>query len=162
MLSITALLHTFNNGLTLGRALETLHPCDEILIVDRHSHDATLRIAREYGARVVPFSADAPPSLYLQHATCDSIFCLEPRESLSEALAASLYEWKSLPHPDLAIPCNVFLRQETAGGWIDLPLPETRLVPKSWTDWQGWLPLHAPSATALDGPLLRFRDRRHH
>ena len=57
---ITALLHTKNDGLRLGRALEMLLPCAEILIVDHHSADATRRIAREYGARIV--TADASPA----------------------------------------------------------------------------------------------------
>src|ERR1700722_12016172 len=66
MPSITARLHTSNSGFHLGRSLETLHPCAEILIVDHQSHDETLRIAREYGARivqsvVVPNPADAAP-----------------------------------------------------------------------------------------------------
>ena len=50
---ITALLHTSNDGLRLGRALETLLPCAEILIVDHHSTDDTLRIVREYGAHIL-------------------------------------------------------------------------------------------------------------
>jgi glycosyltransferase involved in cell wall biosynthesis len=50
---ITALLHTTNDALRLGRALETLLPCAEIIIVDHHSADATRRIARDYGARIV-------------------------------------------------------------------------------------------------------------
>ena len=53
MTSITALLHTKNDALRLGRALETLYACDDILIVDHGSRDATVRVAREYGARVV-------------------------------------------------------------------------------------------------------------
>ena len=47
MPSITALLHTENDALRLGRALETLYTCDDILIVDYGSRDATVRVARE-------------------------------------------------------------------------------------------------------------------
>ena len=53
MTSITALLHTENDALRVGRVLETLYPCDQILVVDHGSRDASVRIAREYGARVV-------------------------------------------------------------------------------------------------------------
>jgi glycosyltransferase involved in cell wall biosynthesis len=54
---LTALLHTTNDALRLGRALETLLPCAELLIVDHHSTDATLRVARAYGARILPAEA---------------------------------------------------------------------------------------------------------
>ena len=75
MPTLTALLHTFNNGLMLGRALETLYPCDEILIVDHGSHDDTVRVASEYAARVISLSADALPSFWLQAACSDWILC---------------------------------------------------------------------------------------
>jgi len=151
---LSALLHTFNDALILGRALETLYPCGEILIVDHGSHDATLHIAREYGARTIPFSADIPPGQFLQFANSDWILCLEPRESLTEALAASLFEWKL--GDERAQAFNIFLREENTEGWIDLPAPQTRLVPKTWSHWQGWLPAHDPSASSLEGRLLRF------
>ncbi len=49
---ITAFLHTHNDARHLGRALESLRPCDEILIIDHGSTDSTLRVAREYGAAI--------------------------------------------------------------------------------------------------------------
>ena len=162
MPSITALLQTFNHALTLGRALETLYPCDEILIVDQGSHDNTVRVAHEYGARVISVSPDPLPSLYLRSVSCDWILCLEPRESLSEALAASLFEWK-LDEADegtRARAGNISLRDETATGWNNLPDRETRLVQKNWSQWQGWRPAYDPAAKTLDGPLLRFMHTR--
>src|ERR1700733_3463458 len=94
MPTITALLHTSNSGLQLGRSLETLHPCDEILIVDHQSTDETLQVAREYGARIVQSVAGVAPGHYLQFASSDWILYLEPNEALTESLAASLYEFK--------------------------------------------------------------------
>ncbi len=76
---ITALLHTKNDALRLGRALEMLLPCSEILIVDHHSTDATSRIARAYGARVVEADSQAPAHHYLHLAGHDWILCREPR-----------------------------------------------------------------------------------
>jgi glycosyltransferase involved in cell wall biosynthesis len=160
MPTVTALLHTSNSGLQLGRALETLHPCDEILIVDHQSTDDTLRIAREYGARIVQSLAGVAPTHYLQFAAADWLLCLDSRESLTESLAASLYEFKLSTLAESARPRSVLLREEKAQGWIDLPTPETRLIPRSWTRWQGWLPAQDPSAEALEGRLLRFTNRR--
>jgi glycosyltransferase involved in cell wall biosynthesis len=152
---ITALLHTSNDALRLGRALETLRPCDEILVVDHGSRDSTLHVAREYGARILTAGGSLTDNL--QSAQHDWILCLEPRESLTEALEASLYEWKSeLPSQGSDATFSVFLREETPGGWISLPSPQTRLIPRSWNHWSGQLPVHDTSAVTLEGELLRF------
>lgn len=157
MPAITALLHTENDALRLGRALETLRPCDEIVVVDHGSHDATLQIAREYGARMLPFRSGAAPSQYLQSVRHEWILCLDPRESLTEGLEASLFEWKSeLPLQVTGVAFSVFLREETAGGWISIPSPQTRLIPRGWNSWKGYLPAADPSAPAMEGELLRF------
>jgi hypothetical protein len=157
--SITALLHTENDGLRLGRALETLYACDDILIVDHGSRDATLRIAREYGARVVVATPECSSQDYLRFAHAGWILCLDPRESLTEKLAASLFEWKSeslAAKPPAASVYSVFLREETAQGWVEVPAAQTRLVPQGWRLWKGKYPMHEPSALALEGELLRF------
>jgi len=91
---ITALVHTKNDALRLGRCLETLYPCDDILIVDHGSHDGTVHVAGEYGARVITAVTGASTDNYLR-SPLGWILCLDPRESLTENLAASLFEWKS-------------------------------------------------------------------
>lgn len=45
---------THNSAETLPRALESVKDFAEIIIVDGNSTDATLEIARQYGARVIP------------------------------------------------------------------------------------------------------------
>ncbi len=169
MLLITALLHTKNDGLRLGRALETLYACDDILVVDHGSHDSTIRIAREYGARIVNARPKASPQESLRSADLASssssaadsrwILCLDPRESLTEKLAASLFDWKSQPRtePTKAAPAfSVFLREETVAGWVESRTAQTRLVPHTWAAWNEALPAHEPAAQALEGDLLRF------
>lgn len=152
---VTALLHTENDALRLGRALETLRPCNEIIIVDHGSRDSTIRIAREYGARILPFKPQTSPGYYLQSAHCDWILCLDPHESLTEGLEATLLEWKS--EAEVRAPAfSVFLREEAPDGWVENPTPQTRLVPRSWTAWQGLLPKPDASAVALEGQLQRF------
>src|SRR5260370_34928973 len=100
MASITALLHTKNDALRLGRVLETLYACDDILIIDHGSRDATGRVAHEYGARAIAATAGTSRAEYLRSASLPStnptwILCLDPRESLTEKLAASLVQWMS-------------------------------------------------------------------
>ncbi len=183
MPSITALLHTHNDALRLGRCLETLYPCDDILIVDHGSTDATIRLAREYGARIMPATksqtptvlGNEPPQLSqmdpskkprFEAFVSGWILCLDPRESLSESLAASLFAWKTELRPDWksestpadhSLPTfSVCLREETTAGWVAIPKAQTRLVPPNWQRWNGNLPSHDASAVALEGELLRF------
>jgi len=163
MPALTAILHTHNDALRLGRALETLYACDHIVIVDHDSRDATIRIARQYGARIV--SADANPSTSAVGTDLDLAYgwllCLTPHESLTESLASSLFELKlnaSVKSADTPLSASyaVSLREETPNGWIDHPTPQTRLVPSHWSDWNNDLPIHDPSAITLAGELLRF------
>jgi len=164
MASITALLFTQNDALRLGRALETLYACDDIVVVDHGSRDATVRVAREYGARVVDARPGPSPADYVRSHNSDSaeptwILCLDPREALTEKLAASLFEWKSelVRGAAGAAPAfSVFLREETAEGWVEVPAAQTRLVPLMWNSWKGTLPVQEPAAIALEGELLRF------
>jgi glycosyltransferase involved in cell wall biosynthesis len=153
---ITAMIHTDNDALRLGRALEMLYPCDEIIVVDHGSRDQTVRLAREYGARVVRAKAGALPTHYLSPAYSGWIFCLDPRESLTEGLAASLFEWKSEALGAGVSGFSVFLREETPEGWIENPTAQMRLVPAAWKRWKESFPSNDPAAVALEGQLLRF------
>jgi cellulose synthase/poly-beta-1,6-N-acetylglucosamine synthase-like glycosyltransferase len=157
MPTLTALVHTQDDAPRLGRALETLLPCDEILVVDHGSQDATRRIAREYGARVAAAVTGAVPSQWSRIARCEWILCVEPSESLTEALVASLLEWKSRSHGlSGGSAFSLYLREETSDGWREHPTPQTRIVPREWSRWQGRLPAPEPGAIALEGALLRF------
>jgi glycosyltransferase involved in cell wall biosynthesis len=155
---ITALLHTSNAAPRLGRALETLLPCAEILIVDHHSADATARVAREYGARILPADSGATTNHYLNQARHDWILCLDPSESISEGLQAALFEWSCLPtfNGEGTPSFSMFVREQIDGNWRTQPAPETRLIPRTWTAWNGPLPAYDPSSMALKGELLRF------
>jgi hypothetical protein len=154
----TALLHTANAALTLGRALETLLPCSEILILDHRSTDATVRIARQYGARVVAVDNRVEARVYLEEARHNWIFCLDPSESISEGLQASLFEWKALPAFDAGgmRSFSVSVREQIAGDWRIQPTAETRLIPRNWNLWSGLLPAYDPLSIALEGELIRL------
>ena len=159
MVPIRAILHAHNDALRIGRCMETLYPCDEIVVVDHGSADGTLHVAREYGARIVKAAAEDLATADLWSAGMgrqEWILCLDPSESLSESLAASLFEWKSEAVPEGASGYSVFLREETAGGWVENPVAQTRLVPASWQKWAGRFPQTEDSAVVLEGELLRF------
>src|SRR5215470_5987346 len=154
---ITAILHTHNDERRLGRALQTLYACDEILIVDHGSSDQTRRVARDYSARFLTTPIAGSPAGYLLHARCDWVLCLLPSEAVSEALEASLLEWRHRRSSELlgVTSGSVAVREETAEGWTEAE-SVTRLVPKSWKEWDGVLPRPSPEALQLTGALLRF------
>ena len=155
MPGITALVHTQNDALRIGRCLETLYPCDEILIVDHGSRDGTLRVVQEYGAKIARSKDNGAEHRSHLLAACGWLLCLDARESLTESLAASLYEWKT-ESPGGQSAFAMFVREETATGWVENPAPQTRLVPALWNRWQGHFPSNDVSARTLEGDLLRF------
>ncbi len=95
---------------------------------------------------------------YLDLARHDWILCMQPGESITEGLQATLFEWSALPRESVAdgVAFSIFVREQTGGHWLELPAPEARLVPRSWTRWRGRLPAQESSAVALEGELLRF------
>jgi glycosyltransferase involved in cell wall biosynthesis len=148
---LSALIHTHNDELRLGRALESLRPCDELLIFDNGSQDGTAAVAREYGARVLPGTRAG-----LSQAGHDWILCLLPTEALSEALEASLFEWKLKEH---AAGCafSIAVREQAGDQWLLHP-PTTRLVNRHARPWSGSLPPNDRQAQVLAGELLRFQQ----
>ncbi len=156
MLRLTALIHTQDDGVGLGRTLESLRPCDEFLVVDHGSRDDTLLVAREYGARILQLAdrRDADPLARAQH---DWILAVLPTETLSEGLEASLFEWKLGAHsPDEAF--SVETHEEQAGKWVSAGL-STRLLNRARESWSGTLPPARERSSILEGALLRFPRR---
>ena len=163
MLQITALLHSKNDAQRIGRALESLRPCDEVLVIDHDSEDETAKIARDHGAKVKKAIQGVEDGAYAMDASHDWVLCILPCEALSEGLEASLLSWKhqfdgdegekSPDHPALAFA----LRRETERGWEGSP-PQTRLVNRQMINWTAALPPDAKGAFVLPGDLLHFRS----
>jgi hypothetical protein len=153
---ITALLHTTNDARRIGRALDSLRACDELLVIDHGSSDATRKIAREHGARVEAAASQSEDDSGAGRAAHDWVLCLVPSEALSESLEATLLEWKQ-EDPGDAAAYALALRQETVNGWQHCG-PEVRLVDRRKIRWSGALPPHCEDALALCGDLLRFAD----
>ena len=154
---ITALLQTLNDAHQLGRALESLRPCDEILIVDQGSIDSTIRVAREYGASILNAPANTSINEHLAHARHEWIFCLLPSETLTESLEASLFEWKLNTTANVArIPSAAVVVKDEAKNTGAETVTSTRLVPKTWSLWDGPLPQNDRRSLLLQGDLLRF------
>ena len=158
MPKITALIHTSNNERCLGRALDSLRPCDEVIVVDHSSHDESLKVAREHGARVIKGVQGVTYGAYAQDAKNDWILCLLPSECLGDELEISLFEWKDSEPAQGQLGYNVGLREQNGAGWKTLSA-EMRLVNRKQINWTGDLPPTAPNAIPLAGHILRIPDQ---
>lgn len=157
MPKITALLHTHNDALRLGRALDSLRPCDEVLVIDDNSEDDTTRVAHDNGASVKSAIPGVAHGAYAMDATHDWILCLLPNEALSEELEASLLEWKERDADDTLTCCKVQVREQNGSGWHTLD-PEVRLINRKLLNWVGDLPPSRQCDITLTGDLLRFNN----
>jgi glycosyltransferase involved in cell wall biosynthesis len=151
---ISCLIHTLNDERTLGRTLEVLRACDEIVVVDHGSTDKTLRVARQYGARLVPGVSGVDKGAYAVDCAHDWVLCLLPTETITEGLEAALFEWKQDQHLDtMGLCCNV--REEGDSGWKTLE-PQMRLVNRQKLNWQDAFPA-VSDGDRLPGEVLRLR-----
>jgi glycosyltransferase involved in cell wall biosynthesis len=157
MPKLSALLRTHNDALRLGRALQSLRPCDEVLIIDDCSEDDTAKVAREYGARLKTAIPGVSPGAYAMDAEHEWILCLRPNESLSDTLEAALFEWKQ-QDPSKGVACySVPIREQNGKGWLDCP-PEVRLINRSSVNWIGEMPPAQDNCAMMPGELLCFHQ----
>lgn len=157
MPKITAVLHTHNDALRLGRALDSLRPCDEVVIIDESSEDGTVRVAQEHGARVESAIPGVTPGAYVMDATHPWILIVRPDEALSDDLEASLQEWKQR-EPNNGVACyKVSIREQKEDRW-EQGQPAVRLVNRELVNWVGEMPPNQTCETTLQGDLLRFHD----
>jgi glycosyltransferase involved in cell wall biosynthesis len=163
MHKISALLHVSNDAHRLGRALESLRVCDELVVVDHESSDDTVKIALSHGATIKKAVPGVENGAYATDARHDWILCILPCEAVGEALEASLLTWKHQTdgkekEADPKQAALAFhLRRETDHGWEALP-PQTRMVNRKHVNWTSTLPPEANGAIVLPGDLLHFRD----
>jgi glycosyltransferase involved in cell wall biosynthesis len=157
MPKITALLHTHNDAMRLGRALDSLRPCDEVLIIDDNSEDNTSRVAHENGAHIKQSIPGVTRGAYAMDASNDWILCVLPNEALSEELEATLLEWKGQDPEETLTCCKVQVREQNGVGWHELE-PEVRLINRKLLNWIGDLPPGQDCDITLKGDLLRFNN----
>src|SRR6202140_919135 len=96
-MKITATIITLNEERNIGRAIESLRCCDEILIVDSGSIDRTVELAAKLGARVVEAGWGGyagEKNWAAEQASHDWILSLDADEALSEGLEAEIWNLK--------------------------------------------------------------------
>ncbi len=154
MPKLSAIVHTRNDAPRVGRLLETLRPCDQVLIIDDSTDDGVEKVAHQYGASYRKCIPGVTPGAYSMDALHEWILCILPNESLSEGLEASLFSWKE-GDPKREDTFAVTVREEKNGQWSDLP-SEVRLINRCCVNWTGKLPPNLENAFVLPGHLNRF------
>lgn len=138
---ITGLILTFNGERLLERTLQSLDFCDEILVVDSGSSDATLNIARRYNARILhrDWEGTIPQFKFaFKHIDTPWLVTLDQDEYLSPELKKALLEKLESPGGS----CGFYLRRRSF--YFDRFLKHS-----------GWYPDYLLRVFRMDGFELR-------
>ena len=90
---ISACIIAFNEADRLRDCLSSLAFCDEIVVVDSGSTDATVALATALGARVLQRDFDgyrSQKAYCVEQASHDWVLCLDADERISDALRSSI------------------------------------------------------------------------
>lgn len=127
MAKISVVINTLNEEENLPRALASVKDwADEIVVVDMHSEDMTVEIAKKYGARVFNHKKTGyvePARNYaISKATGEWILILDADEEISETLAEKLKR----------------LSQDSEVGYF--AIPRKNIVFGKWLTHSRWWP----------------------
>lgn len=158
---LSACIITFNEADRLADCLASLAFCDEIIVVDSGSTDATVAIARQAGARVFerPFEGFRSQKQFaIEQATHDWVLCLDADERVDETLRASILSEQALGFEHAAgyrfarlnNYFGRFLRHGNA-----YPDRVLRLFDRRRGGWRGTREVH--EAASVDGPVRTLR-----
>ena len=162
---ISAVVITYNEEDRIADALRSVEFCDEIVVVDAGSTDATRRIAERAGARVV---VNAPwPGFVVQRrlateaARHDWVLALDADERVSGPLRAEIevLRERGLDGPGYVMPrvAHYLGRWIRATDWY--PDRQLRLFDRRRSHWQGGL-VH--ESVHPDSPPGRLRHELEH
>jgi glycosyltransferase involved in cell wall biosynthesis len=128
-MSISAVVHTKNSEKTLGAALQSLAWVDEIVVVDMHSSDSTLKIAATHTNKIYQFKdvgyVEPARNFGIQKASGDWILILDADEEIPETLSRRLQK--------------LTLLQTEA--W---EIPRKNIIFGHWLQFSGWWPDYIP------------------
>lgn len=166
---LSAVVTTYNNAATLERCLASVAFCDEIVVLDSDSSDATREIAASFGARVdiEPFKGYGPQKQSaIDRARHDWVLLLDADEHLSEAGRDAIErelrapradgyrlprrEWLfwRWPHPATRPNWQLRLFRRSRGRMNDVPVHAAPMVESRPID--------------LDAPFLHYGEPRLH
>ena len=144
--------------------------CDEVIVVDSHSLDNTVKIAEESGAKIIkhPYIGDGPQkNIVLSHAKHDWILSIDADERLDDEMVSSILNIKATP---AQVDAYSFKRKSYIGSrWIKhcgwYPDICTRLYNKSrakFKDVAGHSSVKAKKTKLLDGNIIHHSYKNYH
>ena len=165
-MKLSAVVVTQNEENNIARCLESVRFADEIIVVDAHSEDDTVGIARRYGARIFMREWDgfaAQKQFAVDQARGEWVLLIDSDEEASEALAGEISRCLSAGIDEsvggFRIPrSNFFLGKHIPyGPWSDDR--HVRLFRRSRA-WIAQRPVHEGVET--DGELLELSEQLYH
>ncbi|WP_115554726.1 glycosyltransferase family 2 protein [Xanthomonas arboricola] len=158
---ISACIIAFNEADRLRDCLTSLAFCDEIVVVDSGSTDATAAIASAHGARVLQRAFDgyrSQKAYCVARASHDWVLCLDADERISDSLRASILAARDAGFADaagyrfarLSEYFGRFLRHGNA-----YPDRVLRLFDRRRGGWRGKREIH--EAASVDGAVVTLR-----
>ncbi|MCL7715425.1 glycosyltransferase family 2 protein [Stenotrophomonas mori] len=164
---LSACIIAFNEAARIGDCLASLAFCDEIVVVDSFSSDATVALAEAAGARVLqrPFDGFRSQKAYcVEQARHDWVLCLDADERVGPALREAIEQARDSGFKDaagyrfarLSEYFGRFLRHGNA-----YPDRVLRLFDRRRGGWRGTREIH--EAASVDGPVRTLPgDLVHH
>lgn len=154
---LSACIIAFNEADRIGDCLASLAFCDEIVVVDSYSSDATVAIAQAAGARVLQRAFDgfrSQKQYAVEQASHDWVLCLDADERVGDALRASIESARARGFADaagyrfarLSEYFGRFLRHGNA-----YPDRVLRLFDRRRGGWRGKREIH--EAASVDGAV---------
>lgn len=134
---------TLNSGQTLRRCLDSLKDFAEIIICDGNSTDNTLKIAREYGAKIIKQYDSNEPNLRcakdkanvrqknMDAASHDWYFFMDSDDALPAGIAEEIRKIALNPNPEFMVycmPARIFIDGREIKHEASYPSYQIRLI----------------------------------
>lgn len=126
-MKISAVVNTYNEEKNIERCLKSVENlADEIILVDMHSTDKTVEIAKRHQAKIFQHEytrfVEPARNFALSKATGDWIFLIDADEELSKSLAAKLNE----------------VAEENKADYVEIP--RKNIIFNKWIEHSRWWP----------------------
>lgn len=163
---LSACIVAFNEADRIGACVDSLSFCDEIVVVDSHSTDATRAIAAARGARVIERDWPgyrAQKQFALEACTHDWVLCLDADEVVSPTLRGEIEALRDTGFAGDASGYSMprcteyFGRMIRRGAWY--PDRKLRLVDRRRGRWAG-REIHEKMES--DGPVVKLAGELEH
>jgi len=140
---LSAVIIAYNEADRIGECVRRASFCDEVLVVDSHSTDATREIAAAAGARVI--ERDWPgfrsqKEFAVQAAAHDWVLCLDADEYVTPQLRSEIESLRSAGFPDCAgwdMPRALHYMGKFLRHGLTYPDRHLRLIDRRRGGWRG-------------------------